>query len=207
MENKEKLSSKDLGRKILLEFKDLLIGAAFPFMLSLILSATVISYAAYGNADDLGLKIVILIVGEVMIIAATVIFGKQNGATAYKKTVQNGNKRKVNSSDEASKLYIGEFSLVKGILIPFISCIPFIIFQIVGAAYENDVCGFALSYVFGWAYFPFKLAGLSQWHNLIWIIPYAGVHLAAYIWGGKTEKKKQDQLAAAEEVKDTKKKK
>ena len=191
---------KALGKKILLELKDLLMGAAFPFMLSLILCSTIISYVGYGG-DDLGLKIVVLLVGEVMIIAATVIFGKQNGAVAYKKTVQNGNKRKVGANDDASRLYIGEYSLIKGVLIPLISCIPFIIFQIVEGAYHNDVCEFALMYVFGWAYFPLKLAKVSQWLNFIWIIPYAGVHLGAYIWGGKTEKKKQDQLAAAEEAK------
>ena len=206
MENREKIALKDFGKKFLLELTDLLVGAAFPLMLSLILSSTVISYAAYGNEDDLALKIVVLLVGEVLIIAATVIFGKQNGTTAYKKTVQNGNKRKVNANDDGSRLYIGEYSLIKGVLIPLISCVPFIIFQIIEGAYHNDVCQFALMYAFGWAYFPFNFAGLSQWLNLIWIIPYAGVHLGAYIWGGKVEKKKQDQLAAVEEVKGNKKK-
>lgn len=205
MENSEIQPKKDLGKKILLELKDLLIGAAFPLMLSLILSSTIISYVGYGG-KDLGLKIVVLLVGEVMIIAALVIFGKQNGAAAYKKTVQNGNKRKVNSNDDGSRLYIGEYSLLKGALIPLISCIPFIVFQIVEAAFHNNVCEFALMYAFGWAYFPFKLAGVSQWLNFIWIIPYACVHLGAYVWGGKTEKKKQDRLAAAEEVKVNKKK-
>ena len=201
----EKINSKDWGKKFLSELKDLLVGAAFPFMLSLILSTTIISYVGYGG-EDLGLKIVVLLVGEVLIIAATVIFGKQNGIAAYKKTVQNGNKRKVNATDDNSRLYIGEYSLIKGVLIPLICCIPFIIFQIVEGAYHNNVCEFALMYVFGWAYFPFKLAGLSQWLNFIWIIPYAGVHLGAYIWGGKTEKKKQDQIAVAEEAKVNKKK-
>lgn len=184
-----------------MELKDLVTGAAFPLMLSLILSSTVISYAAYGNEDDLGLKIVVLVVGEVLVFAATVIFGKQNGVTAYKRTVQNGNKRNVNSNDIGSKLYIGEYSLVRGALIPVISCIPFLVFQIVGAAYHNDVCEFALMYAFGWAYFPFGLAKLSPWLNLLWVIPYVGAHMAAYAWGGKTEKRKQDQLAAAEEAK------
>ena len=201
----EKINSKDFGKKFLLELKDLLVGAAFPFMLSLILCTTVVSYVGYGG-DDLGLKIVVLLVGEVLIIAATVIFGKQNGATAYKKTVQNGNKRKANSNDDGSRLYIGEYSLIKGVLIPLICCVPFIVFQIVEGAHHNNVCEFALMYVFGWAYFPFKLAGLSQWLNFIWIIPYACVHLAAYIWGGKTEKKKQEQIASAKEVKEKNKK-
>ena len=175
-------------------------------MLSIILSSTVISYTAYGSDDDMGLKIVVLLVGEVMVIAATVIFGRQNGTTAYKKTVQNGNKRMVNAKDDVSRLYIGEYSLVKGVLIPLISCIPFIIFQIIEGAYHNTVCEFALMYAFGWAYFPFKLAGVSQWLNFIWLIPYAGAHFGAYIWGGKTEKKKQEQLASAEEAKGKKKK-
>ena len=204
MEKKKKLTAKEWGKKIHLELKDLLAGAAFPLMLSLILSSTVISYAAYGNEEDLGLKIVVLVVGEVLVFAATVIFGKQNGVTAYKRTVQNGNKRKVNSNDLSSKFYIGEYSLVRGALIPVISCIPFIIFQIVGAAYYNDVCESALMYAFGWAYFPFGLAKLSPWLNLLWIIPYAGAHIAAYAWGGKTEKRKQDQLASAEEAKGNK---
>lgn len=206
MENRVKINSKDWGKKFLLELKDLIVGAAFPFMLSVILSSTIISYAAYGSEDDLGLKIVVLLVGEVLIIAATVIFGKQNGATAYKKTVQNGNKRKAGANDDGSRLYIGEYSLIKGFLIPVISCIPFIVFQIVEGAYHNDVCEFALMYVFGWAYFPFNFAGLSQWLNFVWIIPYAGAHLGAYAWGGVTEKKKQDQIAAAGEVKVNKKK-
>lgn len=206
MENRDKINSKDLWKKFLLELKDMLIGAAFPLMLSLILSATIISYSAYGGENDLGLKIVILVAGEAMVIAATVIFGKQNGKTAYRKTVQNGNKRKVNATDDGSRLYIGEYSLIKGVLIPLISCIPFIIFQIIEGAYHNSVCEFVLMYAFGWAYFPFKLAGLSQWLNFIWIIPYAGAHFGAYIWGGILEKRKQDQLAAAEEVKVNKKK-
>ena len=206
MDNGEKINSKDWGKKFLLELKDLIIGAAFPLMLSIILSSTIISYSDYGSDDDMALKIAALLVGEVLIIAATVIFGKQNGATAYKKTVQNGNKRKVNAKDDGSRLYIGEYSWVKGVLIPLISCIPFIVFQIVEGAYHNTVCEFALKYVFGWAYYPFYFAGLSQWLNFIWIIPFTVAHLAAYIWGGKTEEKKQAQLAAQEEVKGNKKK-
>ena len=90
VENKN-FTPKERAKKILLEFKDLLIGAAFPFMLMLILSASIISFVAYGG-EDFGIKILILIVGEVMVYAAIFIFGKQNGATAFKKTLQNTKK-------------------------------------------------------------------------------------------------------------------
>lgn len=198
-QKKPRLTSKEICKKILLELKDMLISAAFPFMLMLILSATVISFVAYGG-DDAALKVVILVVGEGLLVAATVIFGRQNGAAAYKKTMQNENKRKVASTEINARLYIGEYAPVKGAIIPLLCCLPFIIFQIVYAAYPNDICKFALMYVFGWAYFPFNLAGLSPWLNLLWVIPYAGVHFGAYMWGADREKKKQAQLAAADEV-------
>ena len=63
MENGEKINSKDWGKKFLLEFKDMLMGAAFPLMLSIILSSTIISYSDYGNNEDIGLKIASLLVG------------------------------------------------------------------------------------------------------------------------------------------------
>jgi hypothetical protein len=205
VENKN-FTPKERAKKILLEFKDLLIGAAFPFMLMLILSASIISFVAYGG-EDFGIKILILIVGEVMVYAAIFIFGKQNGATAFKKTLQNTKKRQVNSQDVSARLYVGEYAVYKGILIPLIACVPFIIFQFVQAVAPNDVCKFVLSYALGWAYFPFRIAELSDWLNFLWLIPFTGVHLGAYIWGGKVEKKKLEQLAAADEAKDKKKKK
>lgn len=206
-DTRKKLTAKERGKKFLLEFKDMLIGAAFPFMLMLILSASIISYIAYSGSEDLGMKILILVVGEVMVFAATVIFGRQNGATAYKKTLQNGQKREVNSTDLNSVLYIGEYAPYKGAIIPLIACVPFVVFQFVQAVYPNDVCHFALMYAFGWAYFPFNLAKLSDWLNLLWIIPFAGAHLGAYIWGAKKEKKKLEQLAFVEDAKDTGRKK
>ena len=128
VENKN-FTPKERAKKILLEFKDLLIGAAFPFMLMLILSASIISFVAYGG-EDFGIKILILIVGEVMVYAAIFIFGKQNGATAFKKTLQNTKKRQVNSQDVSARLYVGEYAVYKGILIPLIACVPFIIFSL-----------------------------------------------------------------------------
>lgn len=203
---KPRLTLKDWRTKILYEMRDLLAGAAFPFMLMLILCSTVFSFIGYGGLE-LGLQILILIIGEVLLICAIFIFGKQNGTTAYKKRVQNNNKRKVNSNDVRSRLYIGEYSIVKSILIALISCLPYIVFLVVEACYSNEVCEFALMYAFGWAYYPFKLANLPVALNLIFIIPYVALHTGAYIYGGKKEKAKQDIIAIAEETRGKTKKK
>lgn len=195
-----------VSKKILWEARDMLAGAAFPLMLTVILSATVISFIAYGGSDIV-LKALILAAGEVMVIAATVIFGKQNGVTAYKKTVDHTNKRSINSDDLKARMYTGEYAPYKGVIIGLIICVPFIIFEIVYAAAPVKFLEFIMAYVFGWGYFPFTLGNLSPWLNLLCVIPFVGVHTAAYIWGGKTEKKKQDIIAAAEEIKAEKKKK
>lgn len=181
-------------------------GAAFPFMLMVILSATIISYTVY-LGDDVPVQILVLAVGEALLIAATVIFGKQNGASAYKKTVQNTNKRKIGSDDLKAALYIGEYAPLKGAAIAAIVCVPFIVVELIYALVPNDVCEFILMYVFGWAFFPFRFLKLSPWLNYIWVIPYIAVHTAAYVWGGLTEKKKHDILAQADENTDKRGKK
>ena len=196
MENK--LSSEEKRKKFLLELKDLLTGAAFPIMLMCFLSASIISFTT--ASEELPMQILILVIGEILLCGAYVIFGKQNGVTAYRKTIQNGKKRNIDPSDVKARLYVGEYALYKGFLIAFISCIPFIIFQIIGAAAPNKVCDFMLQYAFGWAVFPFKFASLSPWLNLLFVIPLTCVHAVAYVWGGKTEEKKQNRVAEVNEI-------
>ncbi|MDE6504736.1 MAG: hypothetical protein K2L42_02580 [Clostridia bacterium] len=196
MENN--LDIKEKRKALALEAKDILAGAAFPFMLSLILSATVMSFIAYGGGGDLGIQILILIAGEALLIAAIVIFGKQNGVAAYKKTVQNRQKRNAGSTDIRATAHVGEYAVYKSVIIAAVACVPFVAVKIIYAAYPNDVCRFMLMYVFGWGYYPFALAKLSPWLNLIMIIPFIAVHTAAYVWGGKTEQKKQSALEKQE---------
>lgn len=191
---------KRLLKKAGLEFLDLLTGAAFPFMLMVILSSTVIGFIMYGGQDELGIQILILVVGEALLVAATVIFGRQNGVSAYKKTVQNAQKRAINCTEERVLMGIGEYSLWKGAAIAVISCVPFIIINIIYSAYPNSVCEFILVYLFGWAYYPFKLMKLSPWLNFIWIAPFAAVHTAAYAYGGYKEKKNQEILQKQNEI-------
>lgn len=197
---KNKLTARETRYKIGCEVLDLLAGAAFPFMLMLILSATVIGFISYGGKEDVALKAVILVVGELLLAAATVIFGKQNGASAYKKFIQNGTKRETGSQEPKVRLRVGEYALWKGIVIPLIVCVPFIIVNTIYSAAPNKACEFVMFYMFGWAYYPFGLMNLSPWLNFIWIIPYVAVHAGAYVYGGKTEKKKQEIIAGQNEV-------
>ena len=190
----ENSTSNDKLQKFLYELKDLIAGAAFPFMLMLIFSASVISFSATG---DFALRIVVLVVGEILLAAAYIIFGKFSGVTAARKLNQNQKKRELGNVELKVRLCVGEYSAYKGFLIGFISCVPFIIFQIIGAAVPNTFCDFILRYAFGWAFWPFGIAGLSVWLNLIWIIPLCAVHGAAYIYGAVSERKK---LAVIEEA-------
>ncbi|MDE6868910.1 MAG: hypothetical protein K2J83_07220 [Clostridia bacterium] len=199
-----KLNGEQKGKKLLLELKDLLVGAAFPFMLQLIFSASVILFASY--SDEIGISIAALVFGELLLAGAYIIFGRQNGIVAYRRTVQNNKKREAGSSDARAVLHVGEYALYKGFIIALISCVPFIIFQIINAAAPNKPCEFVLMYAFGWAWFPFGLinrggANLSEWLNLIWITVPIAIHAVAYLLGARKEKKKQLLVAKAQELK------
>lgn len=190
------------GKKIKLELVDLLSGAAFPLMLMIVLSASIISFA---SSDDLTLDIVILVVGEIFLTAVLIIFGRQNGIVAYRKSVQQGKKREIGTVDTKALLGAGEYSIYKGFVIGFIACVPFIIFQIINCVLPNSFCEFLLKYAFGWAYYPLSFANVSQWLNLLWVIPALCIHALGYFIGGTMEKKKQDEMAELQSRKDKKK--
>ncbi len=197
------LTKNEKGKKIKLEIVDLLTGAAFPFMLMLILSASVMSFA---SSEDLTLDIAILVVGEILLAAVLVIFGRQNGVVAYRKTVQQAKKREIGTSDIKALLGVGEYSLYKGFVIGFISCVPYIIFQIINCIFPNSFCNFLLEYAFGWAYYPLSFIQVSDWLNLLWVIPAACIHALAYYIGGRIEKKRQEAVASMQGGKDKKNK-
>ena len=178
--------------KIKLEILDLLAGAAFPLMLMIVLSASIMSFA---SSDDMTLNIIILAVGEALFCAVLIIFGRQNGVVAYIKTVQQGKKRQMGTADNKALCGTGEYSLYKGFVIGFIACVPYIIFQIINCIFPNSFCGFLLMYAFGWAYLPLSYIHASEWLNLLWVIPALCVHALGYFIGGKLEKKKQDSMA------------
>ena len=189
MENN--LTSAEKGKKFLYELRDMIVGAAFPLMLMLVFSVSIILFAF---VDDFGIKIAVLIVGELLLAGAYIIFGKFNGTTAAKKQVQNDTKRKLNSTEPKVVFRTGEYAPYKGFLIGLVSCVPYIIVQIIESACPNVFTGFLVRYAFGWAFLPFDMAGLSTWLNLIWVIPLSCIHGVAYIVGGRAEIQRQQKV-------------
>lgn len=183
-----------LSRRALLEFYDIMAGVAFPFIVMLVISSTVILFASFSG--DIGISLVALIGGEIMMIAALIAFGRANGNAAYAKTVLNNQKRGLGSTDEKVLAKTGEYSLWKGILIGAILCIPFLIVQIIELCYDNSVCTFCLQYMFGWAYYPFSYLGKDyQALNLIMIILPIGTHALGYFLGKLKQIKIQQAVA------------
>lgn len=184
------------------EFLDMLASAAFPFMLQIIFSASIILFADNG---DIALRIVAIVAGEALLIGAYLIFGRQNGIAGYRKTVTNVTKR-ANSDDVRSHFKVGEYALWKGFVVGLITCTPYIIFQFVQCVVPNSVCEFIVKYAFGWAWYPLSLAGVPEFVNFVWVIPLTCVHAGAYYWGASLEMKRQKQVADAQsEVKKGKK--
>ncbi len=199
------LTKEEKNKKFWLELKDLLAGAAFPVMLMLIFGASILSFCSAGEAP---IRILVLVIGEIMLAVAYFVFGRQNGVVAMRKTLSQSKKREAFSDDLKSRLYTGEYAVWKGFVIPLISCVPFIIFQIIGAAAPNTVCEFLLKYCFGWAFYPLSfIEGVSGFVNLVWVVPLCCLHAGAYVLGAAQEKKRQFEISQAQDVKGKKKKK
>lgn len=203
------LTTEQKKKGIWLEIKDLCTGAAFPLMLQLILSASIILFVD-ALTEDIALQIVVLVIGELLFMGAYTIFGRQNGITAYRRTVQHAKKRELQADDLTCWLKTGDYAVWKGIVIGLITVIPFMLVQFIHCVAPNLVCEFILKYAFGWAAYPFIVIGqaagkLSQWLNYIWIVVPVGVHAAAYVWGSSIEKKRQQKVAEAQEFKQRRK--
>lgn len=206
-----KLTGKQKWLKFLYELRDMLAGAAFPIMLQIFCSTSVILFADYN--DEPVLQVFVLAVGEILLAGAYVLFGRQNGLTAYRRTVQGEKKREANPFDLRAAYKTGEYALWKGFVIGALSCAPFILFQFIQCVAPNAVCDFMVKYAFGWAAYPFiviseapSVGTLSPWLNFIWVLLPVGIHAAAYLWGAYGEKKRQIKMAEAQrQVKDKKK--
>lgn len=57
-------------------------------------------YNSFYGFEDLAVQIISVVFGEGLMIAAFVMFGRQNGAAAYRKFKMNEGKRKLGSKDE-----------------------------------------------------------------------------------------------------------
>lgn len=197
MENnvEEMVEGHSVKRKVWLEFKDLLAGCAFPFIIMVILSSTIITFGS-GKELDLWVRLIAVVGGELMLAAAFFIFGRANGSEAFKKTVENGRKRELNSSDETVFFHTGEYSLWKGAVIGFIICIPAIIILIIQLCVNNSVCTFLLQYVFSWLYAPIWFLGEAyEALGFIMILFPIGIMTAGYYFGKLRQIKIQEELA------------
>lgn len=188
----EQLTARDKRLKVMYEGLDLLLGALLPFIMMCIISSMIIMFAAM---DDLVISLVAVIGGDAFLIAAFVAFGRQNGATAYRRFYLNETKRKLGNKEKKVVFGTGEYALWKAFVIPVIACVPFIIFQIVNIIWPNTFCEFILQYACGWAYYPFKMAGLHEALNLIFIIVPVISHAAGYVSGMRKEERIQARIA------------
>lgn len=186
------LNSAQRRQKFLWELKDLLTGAAFPFIIMCIFSSTIIMFA---SSEDLAVQLLAVVGGNFLLLAAYVVFGRQNGATAYRKFILNQTKRSLNSSDKTAIYATGEYALWKGAVIPLITCVPFFICQITDLCIPNPFTAFMLRYACGWAYYPVFLTGAPQALDFLFTVLPIGAHLAGYILGKKKEIKAQEQIA------------
>ncbi len=182
-------------RKLWLEFKDILAGCAFPLIIMVIFSSTIITFSC-GKEADLSVRLISLIAGEIMLAVAFFIFGRANGSEAYKKTVENGRKRDLHSSDERVIYRTGEYALWKGGIVGLIICIPYLIILTVELCVDNTFCMFMLQYAFAWGYAPFTFLGegfIALGYTMI-ILPVA-LLTVGYYFGKLRQIKIQEQLA------------
>ena len=125
------------SKKVLAEIKDILVGLAFPVIVMLVISSTILVYASY--TEDLAVSLIACIGGEILLTASLVIFGRANGLAAYKKTALNAQKRELGSREEGVLNRTGEYALWKGALIGVILALPFIIFQSIQLGAPNKI--------------------------------------------------------------------
>lgn len=172
---------KSLFEKFWLELKDMLSGAAFPLIMVVVLGTTIFSWID-GDLEDT-MKGTMIFLGEVFIVVSFVIFGKQNGVVARRKSLFQAKKRELGAADKPALLKIGEYAPYKGFIIGLIPSLPYVLFEIIECTFPNAFCRAVLSLGFGWAYFPFRVFGLSGWFGLLLVLPLTCVHGAAYIYG------------------------
>lgn len=181
-------TSQQKRRKFFLELKDLVLGAVYPFVLMCVLSVSIIALAL---TDDVVLNVIGVCVGEVFLFVAYVIFGRQSGITAYKRTVSGERKRNLAVEDITVYYKTGEYAPYKGFLIGAISTLPYLIFQMLYFIAPLDFFSFLLEYAFAWAVMPFSfIENAPAALNLLSVVPSIAIQGAAYIIGKKTEEKR-----------------
>ena len=198
------------ARRILLEFFDLLKGAAFPFIVMCVFSTTIILFYGF---EDLAVQIISVVFGEGLMIAAFIMFGRQNGAAAYRKFKMNEGKRKLGSKDEKILFRTGEYAPWKGFVIGFISASFFLVLQIIKCFGDFQFVNFMLEYACGWAISPFEVINdnlgnvIAQPFYLFMLAFPVCIQGGFYIQGMHAERRRQENINRVEDDKRKGKKK
>ncbi len=204
-EKKLKFTPRGQALRILYELADLLKGAAFPFIVMCVFSTTIILFYGF---EDLAVQLIAVIFGDGLLIASFVMFGRQNGAAAYRKSRLNEAKRKLGKRDMPLLFRTGEYAPWKGFVIGFITAVPFLILQIIKCFGDYTFVNFMLEYACGWAVSPLEvIGGIPQPYYLLMVIFPFAIHGAFYIQGRYAEKKRQDAIQRVEDDKRKGKKK
>ena len=190
VEDPSNLTPQEKRQKFFWELKDLITGAVLPLVIQLLFSCTVVMFA---DSDDLAVHLIAVIGGNILIAGAYFIFGRQNGGTAYRKYYLNQTKRALENREKQVVFKTGEYSLWKGFVIPVLSCVPYILIQIIELCVPNTFCGFMLRYGFGWAFYPLSRLGVNGAVNFVFIIIPVAAHALGYYLGMKKAEKLQKQ--------------
>ena len=185
-------------------------GAAFPFIVMCVFSTTIILFYGF---EDLAVQIISVVFGEGLMIAAFIMFGRQNGAAAYRKFKMNEGKRKLGSKDEKILFRTGEYAPWKGFVIGFISASFFLVLQIIKCFGDFQFVNFMLEYACGWAISPFEVINdnlgnvIAQPFYLFMLAFPVCIQGGFYIQGMHAERRRQENINRVEDDKRKGKKK
>ena len=193
-----KLSPKLRFQQFFYELGALVKDAIFPFIVMCVFSTTIILFYSF---EDVAVQILATVLGEALMIGAFVMFGRQNGAAAYRKYKINDGKRKLGKREKKVVFRTGEYSPWKGFVTGFISAVPFLILQIIKCTGEYDFVNFMLEYACGWAVAPLNVisSSIPQPYYLLMIIFPVCIHGGFYIQGMFAERKRQEIITRAED--------
>lgn len=171
-------------------------------MITIIFSSTIIVFTS-ALEEELPLQIVLTAIGEIMTISALVVFGRQNGIVAYKKTLFNEELRQKDLPLTFEVEHrIGEYATWKGFIIGAITALFFVVLQIIECCVHTVYIDFILQYACAWAVAPFRVAGFESTSPIsltMALLPVVVMGIA-YIWGGRKTAQHAQDLKKADEV-------
>lgn len=193
-----RLSAKHKVQKFFYELGDLVKGAALPFIVMCVFSTTIILFYGF---DDMAVRVMAVVFGDGLLAGAFVMFGRQNGAAAYRAFKMNESKRRIGGHDKKVVFRTGEYSPWKGFAIGFIAAVPFLVLQAIKCCGEVTFVNFLLEYACGWAVAPLSVISdaVPQPYYLLMAVFPVCIHGGFYIQGMYAERKRQEAINRAED--------